>query len=241
VSYVYLEPFMSARRTYHFRDWVLDSGAFSAHQLGIPIDIQAYINKCKLLLAMDPLLSEVFALDVIGDWRASIKNTEEMWRQGVHAIPTYHPGEPESALKAIARDYPKIALGGVVGWPIKRKLKWLAYCFAKVWPKKIHGFGMSSEQMLMKFPFHSVDASNWEMAPCARGQWHKFGKMSVRGSRQNLRVEVLWFLDLEQRVRNRWAKEMKELESINHPDIRLAVSAPSSSYQSRYHAAFATP
>ena len=42
VSYVYLEPFLKNQHRYCYRDWVLDSGAFSAHNSGTEIKLQDY-------------------------------------------------------------------------------------------------------------------------------------------------------------------------------------------------------
>lgn len=223
VSYVYLEPFLKNQTRYCYRDWVLDSGAFSAHNSGTEIKLQDYIDKAKELLAIDPTLTEVFALDVIGDWRASLKNTEEMWRQGVQAIPCWHAGEPEDALRGIAKDYPKIALGGVAKTRAVAKKKIAEQVFARVWPKKIHGFGFGSEDMVMAFPWHSVDATNWEMGPCAFGRWNAYGKMSVRGSKQNLRVEVEYYMEMERKARIKWRRQMEELETNDGPSVRLAA------------------
>lgn len=220
VSYVYLPQFLENRSRYSYRDWVLDSGAFSAHNSGTEIILQDYINCCKELLASDPTLTEVFALDVIGDWKTGVKNCEEMWKQGVHAIPAFHYGEPWDLLKGLAKDYPKIALGGCVG---KRdKDKFAGQCFARVWPKKIHGFGFGSEKSLMLYPWHSVDATNWEIGPCKYGRWAAFGNasISVRGSKQNLRAEVEWYLELERKARVKWKKEMALLAGVE-PIVRL--------------------
>jgi hypothetical protein len=224
VSYVYLEQFAKNRHRFNYRDWVLDSGAYSAHNSGTEVNLQKYIDVCKQLQAEDRTLTEVFALDVIGDWKASLKNCETMWAQGVEAIPTFHVGEPESALLGMARDYPKIALGGCVRY--RKKDEFAAQCFARVWPKKIHGFGFWSEPSLLKVPWHSVDATSWEIRPCQFGKWQSFGgaTLSVRGSKQNLRAEVEWYLKLEQRARQRWKKEMAELEALTAPSVRLAVA-----------------
>src|SRR5262249_48713197 len=174
VSYVYLNQFLKHRHRYAYRDWVMDSGAFSAYNKGAVIDLQAYIEKSKELFSTDPTLSEIFSLDVIGDWRTSLKNTEEMWKQGVPAIPCFHNGEPWDVLVGLARDYFKIALGGVA---MKRKnfKHWFAnQCFSRVWkevgPTRIHGFGFSGESMVMGYPLHSVDATNWEVSPCKFGR-----------------------------------------------------------------------
>lgn len=221
VSYVYLEPFLKNRHRYSYRDWALDSGAFSAHNSGTEIKLEDYIAKCQELRKTDPTLSDIFSLDVIGDWKASLKNTARMWDAGVDAIPTYHVGEPEKVLLDMAKEFPKVALGGAVGF--HKKLAWAKQCFARIWPKKIHGLGFSGERAIMALPWHSVDATNWEIAPCKFGQWKAFGKMSVRGSQQNLRAEVEWYLKLESRAREHWAKQMKELESLG-PSVRLAYS-----------------
>lgn len=226
VSYYYLEQFLKNRHRYHYRDWVMDSGAFSAHNSGATVDLQEYTDCCKRLTAEDPKLTEVYALDVIGDWRGSLKNTEKMWAQGVQAVPCFHADEPWDVLVGMARDYPKIALGGVALAKSGKKMAWAAQCFARVWPKKIHGFAFGSEKAIMTLPFHSVDATNWEIGPCKFGRWAAFGnaQISVRGSQQNLRAEVEWYLELEQKARTRWRKEMALLEEADARGVRLAYS-----------------
>lgn len=214
VSYYYLRKWQNERAPLQYRDWVMDSGAFSADNSGKVIDLGEYIACCKKLLAEDPRLTEVFALDVIGDWRAGLANTERMWAEGIPALPTFHVGEPWDALLHMANTYPKIAIGGVVGCSQKFKVGFLEQCFARVWPKKIHGLGMNGEQLLLQFPFHSCDASNWEIAPCAFGSWRRFGKMSVRGGKQNLRSEVEYYLRMEQLLKHRWRREMALLETL---------------------------
>lgn len=233
VSSVYLKQFDKERSRYDFRDWVMDSGAFSAHQSGTKIDLMQYIDICKQRLELDKQLTEVFALDVIGDWKASLRNTEIMWEHGVPAIPCYHAGEPESILIGLSKDYPKIALGGVAKKMSSVKLKWAEQCFARVWPCKIHGFGFSQESALARLPFHSVDATTWEISPCRFGRWVSYGNLSVRGGSQNLRVEVEHYLRVEHRARLRWKKEMALLGVIPdengmmpNPIIRLAYGGP---------------
>lgn len=214
VSYAYLDAFEKARENYTFENWVLDSGAFSAKNSGKVVKIEDYIETCKRL-ASDQKLTEVFALDVIDDWKAGQQNTEAMWKAGVEAIPCFHYGEPEELLKDMAEQYPKIALGGAVGLSIKKKMDWASQCFARVWPKKIHGFGFGGERAILNLPFHSVDATNWESGPCRWGEWYAFAskrKLAVRGGEQDLRAEVKWYLKLQNRARLRWVQEMQMLE-----------------------------
>jgi len=228
VSYYYLKDFLKIRERLSFRDWVLDSGAFSAKNVGAQIDLRAYAETAKELAATDASLTEIFALDVIGDARATRKNTEKLWGMGIEAIPTFHVGEKLADLRSMARDYPKIALGGSVGY--KTKLAWTTACFREVWPKRIHGFGFGSRRDVLALPWHSVDATNWELGPTAFGVWHGYSRtdrqqtLSVRGSKQDLRCEVDYFLRMEREAGHRWRNQMAEIEEDGGPAVRLVCS-----------------
>jgi hypothetical protein len=208
VSYVYLEQFMRGQ-PYCYREWVMDSGAFSAHNSGTDINLQSYIDTCKRMRDMGIGLTEIFALDVIGDWRAGLRNCDEMRRQGIDAIPTYHVGEPEAVLRGMARDYPKLALGGAVRY--RKRDAWAQQCFARVWPAKIHGLGFGSKSSVLALPWHSTDATTWIMAPMKFGRWEAYGTMPSRGAKYNIRCQVDWYLDIERQARERWRREMAEL------------------------------
>lgn len=240
IAYPFLDEFLRDRQRFPglYRNWVLDSGAFSAFNSGVTIDRDEFTDRAAQLLATDTTLLEVFALDVIGDWRASLRNAERMNEHGVPAIPTFHADEPLDYLKGIARDYPKIALGGVALRTPHKKLAWAEQCFAHVWPCKVHGFAFAGKNATMRLPFHSVDASNWKVGPM---QWGRFLQLNPnksffglsshstnKGIRntattiQGIRGEVEEHLRLERIVRGRWRKEMAALGDTEAPTIRLA-------------------
>ena len=224
VSFYYLAPFLERQRDYVYRNWALDCGAYTAMGRGIKIDFEAYIRAAKVLREKDQTLTDIFALDVIGEWKPSLANCERMWREGIDAIPTYHAGEPEDYLRGIARDYPKIALGGVARWGLNKKVAWTEQCFARVWPKKIHGFGFGGRGYLERFPFHSVDATNWETGPAMFGTWEYFGT-HLKGVSDNLRAEVLSYTQRERACQERWKKEMALIggKPGEDPTVRLAI------------------
>lgn len=223
VSFYYLKQFLKVRDRLQFRDWSMDSGAYSAHNSGVTIDLQQYIETCRELLATDPKLTEVFSLDVMYDHKASLKNTEKMWAAGIQCIPTFHLHEPESALLAMAKDYPKISLGGVVGY--RDKNAWAQQCFARVWPKRIHGLGFGGETDILTLPFESVDATNWETGPAKFGRWQAYGQLSVPHSRVDLRAEVEWYMALERRAKIKWRKEMALIGALpDSPAVRFGVA-----------------
>lgn len=212
-SFYYLSEFERHKQSLHYRDWMMDSGAFSAYNCGAVIDLAAYIDACIERQAADPLLTEIIALDVVGDWRATIRNTERMWKAGIRAIPTYHYGEPECALKAIAAEYDKIALGGMSVLRGKDKLIWGEQCFARVWPKRVHGFALTEERILMRLPFHSVDATTWLLQPKAYGRFYYSKKnlhLKVKGI-TDLRGQVDHFMQMERRLKQRWANDLAAL------------------------------
>jgi len=211
ISFYYFNRWKERQAEYRYRDWAMDSGAYSAFNSGATIDLNEYIDCCLELKEADPTLVEVFALDVIGDPDASLKNAQKMCEQGVAAIPCYHEGEPESFLHDMAAEHPKVAIGGVANMIGPRKLKWAEQCFARIWPKRIHGFGFGAESQIMALPWDSVDATNWESGPCMFGRWNSFGALSVRGSKQNLRAEIEYYLRVEQKARRRWRKTMRQL------------------------------
>jgi hypothetical protein len=211
VSFPYAGPFLRERERYRVRSWVMDSGAYTAWQTGRTVDLSAYIDCCQRV-ASDPVLDFVVALDVIGSWRDGLRNVERMWQAGVPAVPTYHIGEPEDLLIGLARDYPRVCVGGVALLHGPARRRFAEQVFARVWPKRIHGLAIGNEADVMAAPWSSVDASSWSAGPRRFGKWRAFGDrhLAIRTA-HDLRAEVRWYLGLEQRARWRWRREMSAL------------------------------
>jgi hypothetical protein len=212
VSYVYAAAFIKNQSRYFYRDWMMDSGAYSAYNSGKTINIDHYVAYCHERLAADKTLTEIIALDVIGSGEGSLKNALYMKSKGLEVIPVFHYGEDLGILREYNATFKKVGLSCRFGEPEKASYRFYDRCFATGWPKKYHSFGWTAEPMLMRYPFHSCDSSSWEQSPCAFGSWKAFGKMSIRGGSQNLRAEVEWYLKLERQLQNFWAKEMAILE-----------------------------
>ncbi len=143
----------------------LDSGAYSAMTQGVVIDIDEYIAFIK---EHQHYLDVYCNLDVIGDAEASLKNLLYMEERGLHPLPVHHYGESEKYLKYYLSRYEYIALGGMVNregidrWldPIFQKY----ICDSSGMPKvKVHGFGLTSLPLLLRYPWYSVDSTSWVM------------------------------------------------------------------------------
>lgn len=146
----------------------LDSGAFSAWSKGASIDIQEYIEFIK----QHEDVIEVYAnLDVIGDAKATWKNQRIMERAGLHPLPIFHFGSPEHFLEKYVSAYNYIGLGGTVGIAAGGIDSYLDrifskyICDAKGVPKvKVHGFGLTSLRLMLRYPWYSVDSTSWVVA-----------------------------------------------------------------------------
>jgi hypothetical protein len=240
-SYWYLRkswPKLPEQSIGPFRTWVLDSGAFTAKSKGVVLDVEAYIDFCRMTMAADPATvpgppHEIFALDVIGDGPASMKNYQRMRDAGVPAIPTFHVGEPQGMLLELARDYDKIALGGAVGFG--RKVEWAKNCFDRVMPKKIHGLGFGIDRTVLPLPWHSTDAISWvifgrhgrsyRLGSPGR-QWARATYMQMPadqrrgvGARAITDIEVDYMLRLEHRHRQTWWRLWEQQGWTDDPQL----------------------
>lgn len=149
----------------------LDSGAFSAFTQGVEIDLPGYCDYIKrnediIEKVDDNLMASV--LDGIGDPYKTWQNQAAMERLGVRPLPCFHYGEDERYLDWYVANYDYITLGGMVPISTPQLLHWLD----RIWeehltdgsgrPKiKVHGFGLTSLDLMMRYPWFSVDSSSW--------------------------------------------------------------------------------
>lgn len=143
----------------------LDSGAFSAFTQGVEIDIGRY---CDYIHENQDIILFPSVLDAIGDAEGTWKNQEEMERRGVRPLPCFHYGEPLDLLRHYVGNYEYITLGGMVPVSTPQLKMWLddiwrdILCDESGRPRtKVHGFGLTSLPLMMRYPWYSVDSSTW--------------------------------------------------------------------------------
>lgn len=164
----------------------LDSGAFSAYSLGVDIDINAYcdyIIRNKDIIMVDDGAVMASVLDGIGDPQKTWENQSYMERAGVVPLPCFHFGEDNRYLEYYIKNYPYITIGGMVGKKAEDLTKWLDYIWEKFLldgrgkPRlKVHAFGITSERIMERYPWWSVDSSSWIQAA-------SFGNVFASGHR----------------------------------------------------------
>jgi uncharacterized protein YozE (UPF0346 family) len=105
-------------------------------------------------------------LDVISNPKLTLRNQQEMERQGLEPIPVYHLGTNEKYLKRYVEKYPYIAIGGLVPNPTRVLIPvldriWKEYLLdSDGFPKvKVHGFACTSLPLMARYPWYSVDSA----------------------------------------------------------------------------------
>lgn len=151
----------------------LDSGAFSAKSLGVEIDIDEYcdyIIRNRDILRVEDGVVMASVLDGIGDDLKTWRNQLYMESKGAKPLPCFHFGEDDRYLEWYVSRYEYITLGGMAHSQ-NLVMQWLDRIWnnylidgsgrAKV---KVHAFGVTSENLMSRYPWHSVDSSSWIQA-----------------------------------------------------------------------------
>lgn len=144
-------------------DTFADSGAFSAFQTGETLSVKDYAGWLHKWQHRFRLYAN---LDVKGSWEQGLSNMAHLEKEGLHPLPVFHAGEPMELLDDMIAKYPYIALGGVAGTFQKTTgdvmMGWFTQCFKKAQGKAVfHGFGIAHPQLMLAFPWYSVDTSSW--------------------------------------------------------------------------------
>lgn len=168
----------------------LDSGAFSAKSLGIEISIEEYcqyIKENEDIIRVEDGILVASVLDSIGDPQLTWENQQRMESLGVRPLPCFHQGEDARYLDYYVANYEYITVGGIVGGnPVQLEI-WLDRIFnnhildGAGRPKtRVHGFGMTSEYLMERYPWYSCDSSSWIQTTSFGGiTIPRFGNLAV--------------------------------------------------------------
>jgi len=149
-------------------DLFLDSGAFTAFSQGAEIridDYAAYIHQTA------DWWSVMSCLDAIGDAEGSYNNLKALESNGCKVAPVFHCREDARWLvKYLDEGYDYILLGGMVPESTRWLHEWLDWLWGDYLthpdgtPRvKVHGFGLTDQFLMFRYPWYSVDSSSWLM------------------------------------------------------------------------------
>lgn len=152
------------------RKYIIDSGAFTADKAknAKPLSVRQYV---KYLQEHDGLFDYCFNLDVIGDGKKSYENWLYIRDAGINVLPVYHLGTDEKWLRRYMRKTDYIGLGAIANLATKQRV----WGLTNIWKKyltdnegfptyKVHGLGLTAFDILLKFPWFSVDSASANIA-----------------------------------------------------------------------------
>jgi hypothetical protein len=159
------------------RSIFLDSGAFSAFSQGAVIDRDAYAKEVikHHTDTGDGLVHVASNLDAIAPdgtgAEQSYDNQVYLRKQGARVQPVHHVRDADHWLRRyLDEGYDYIFLGGMVPETAPVLRKWLDHVWTTYLihsdgtPKvKVHGFGLTSVDLMFRYPWHSVDSTSWVM------------------------------------------------------------------------------
>ena len=200
-----------------FDNILMDSGGYTARMKGIEVDVESYahflnLNDIKL----------AFNLDVL-DEKTSDYNQKFLEEEtNAYIVPVYHYSDYNSKkhrhlIDKMIEKYPYISLGGIAGEHLgSKKEVFYDYAFKKIareWDKcKVHGLGITSKRVLMRYPFYSVDSISW-LSFQKHGQSRtiknkllvKFHNKETHYLKRNS-FEIEYYKDMEKYITELWDK-----------------------------------
>jgi hypothetical protein len=180
---------------------LLDSGAFTAFNIGETITLPEYL---AFLRAHRRHLFGYMALDVLQNPDATATNLTIMRTEGFHPIPVHVFGDDQAKMDELFSWSEWVALGGfrrphrgaAPAAYVKEKMGWAT-------GRKVHWLGYASDKMLRAFRPYSCDVSSWASGAMygrvpiylGHGKWVSYTLQDVREKKPYLRGEVAAALD----------------------------------------------
>jgi len=176
-SFFYADDPMARLIRHNQQTIFLDSGAFSAHNQHVGINLLEY---AEFIRRHHDIIKVAANLDIIGPGNEEWSYRRQQGLQTLLApegldrliMPVHHLRDHDDWLKRYLDDgYGYIGLGGMVDESPSTQKRWLDHNWRRYLthadgiPKvKVHGFGMTARKLMFSYPFHSVDSTSWVRA-----------------------------------------------------------------------------
>jgi len=156
--------------------------------------LEDYIGFC---LEHQDKLDFYVTMDIIYNAKASWEVQEYMDSCGLVPVPVFHYGEPWKYLERYLEKYEYVGVGGLgqrasvqsyiaFGDEIFKRV-----CDSRGRPQnKMHGFAMTSVQLMKRYPWYSCDSSTW--TSLSRNGWARFPRLTKSGEYDWLRKPISW-------------------------------------------------
>ena len=190
-SFYYADDFTSGTIIPNARNFLLDSGAFTFMNAakGGNVDFDSYTdryidfintNKVQHFFEMD--IDSVVGIDKVKQLRSRIER-----RTGKQPIIVWHKSRGKQSFIDSCKEYPYVALGGIVTKEITQKdykhFPWFIDT-AHEHGAKIHALGLTALAALPKYHFDSVDSTAWVSGNRFGGVYIFDGKTMVKHNKK---------------------------------------------------------
>lgn len=141
--------------------FLLDSGAFTAWNAGKAVSLDSY----QQFLSSTPVdVWRYFALDVIGDPAATMRNYDAMLDAGYNPIPVFTPSQSFDDIAKYYETSDVIGCGGLTTKYGRESISYLTKVFSHAKGRAIHLLGYTKPEYIKHFKPYSCDSSSWNRA-----------------------------------------------------------------------------
>ena len=150
-------------------DLFLDSGAFTGFTKGVDLSVDSYAAYIHEHGHMFTCISSLD--DTHKNEKLSYDNLKALESLGCKVQPVFHTREdPRWLVKYIDEGYDYIFIGGMVPETTQWLMQWLDDLFHRYLTNsdgtprvKLHGFGLTDQRLMFRYPWYSVDSTSWLM------------------------------------------------------------------------------
>jgi hypothetical protein len=135
---------------------LIDSGAFTAWKAGKPIALDGYM---RFLESLPIKPWRYFALDVVHDPAATLRNYRAMLDRGLNPVPVFQRGESPAMLDEYFKTSDLVGIGGIVGTPGRRG--YLRGIMQHAAGRHVHWLGFNDANFVKALRPLSVDVTTW--------------------------------------------------------------------------------
>ena len=185
----------------------LDSGAFSMFTQKVEVNLDAYAQFIHTNLDVIETASNLDHIGAGGEQK-SYDNQKYLESLGVKIQPVHHARDTDNWLiKWLDEGYDYIFLGGMVPETTKYLTGWLDHIWAKYLTNpdgtarvKVHGFGLTTADLMFRYPWYSVDSTSWVMTAAMGSIYldlpHKDVKVCISNDSPKMKSQDLHYTTL---------------------------------------------
>lgn len=149
-----------------YKDFLLDSGAFTFFSSGKVVDWEKYVEEYAKFI-VDNNIKKFFELDIdvlVGyPYVKSLRKKLE-YLTGQKCIPVWHKSRGLDDFIELCNEYSYVAVGGIVSKEITQdEYELFSYLINEAHKRgvKVHGLGFTNLEGMKKYHFDSVDSTSW--------------------------------------------------------------------------------